>query len=111
MSDTPGSDAGSTPKQTATVVCSDSTTLAQDKRRWKNLLCPHCDQVSKMFYRHKRTYYDRRSKRWATGSNLDREVSSSDEDGSGQSVDQDPPTSIEGVTTVMNWLYRTLLIC
>lgn len=101
MSDSPGSDPGSTPMQTATVVCSDSTTLAQDKRRWKNLFCPHCDQeVSKTtFYRHKRRYYNRRAKRWAAGSNLDREVSSSDEEGSGQSVDQDPPTTIEGVTT------------
>ena len=102
MSDSPGSDAGSAsiPMQTATIVCSDRPTLAQDKRRWKNLFCPHCDQeVSKTFYRHKRRYYDRRAKRWAAGSNLDREVSSSDEEGSGQSVDLDPPTSIEGVTT------------
>ncbi len=68
------------------------------KRRWKNLFCPHCDQeVSKTtFYRHKRSYYDSRAKRWTTGGDLNREVhtvSSSDEEGSGQSIDQDPPTS------------------
>ena len=76
---------------------STSSNLAQGKRTRQNLFCPHCDQkVSKTtFYRHKRCYYDSRSKRWATGK--DREVISSDEDGSGQDIDT-PPTPIVGAT-------------
>ena len=105
MSDSPDIGSSDAPLQSATVACSDRP---QDKRRWKNLFCPHCDQeVSKTtFYQHKRRYYDRRAKRWDVdaGRNFDRElevdnISSSDEEGSGQSIDLDPPTSIEGVTT------------
>ena len=79
MSDSPGSDSGSTLMQTDTVVCSDdSTTLAQDGGRTYSV---NCDQVSKTFYRNKQSYYDCRA---TAGSNLDRKVSSPDEEGSDQ---------------------------
>ena len=79
-------DAGSISQQTGEN--SNRRYLAQEKRIRKKIFCPHCDQeVPKMFYRHKRSYYDSRAKGWATGGKLDREminINSSDEEGSGQ---------------------------
>ena len=72
--------------------CDSNTTMS--RRQWRKLYCPHCNEMvtKTMFYRHKRSFYNPRSKQWARSNITGMSDKSSSDEEAGSSTFLATPT-------------------